>query len=131
MCPRLQNAEEHDNEVDDEYNAGDCDLDGEKNEVEDSSKGLLMTPITFHMTKFKHDTPVYDYDYDVNKILFSRLETPEKLPAANHFGGGAPRGALVKPSYSSSHTPVIKHCDTQDIKDLSGNNWVIPRVNDR
>lgn len=103
-------------------------------QVDSSRRGLLMSPMTLRMAQFKHDNiPIYEYDYNVNKVLFSCIETPTALPATDHFGGGAPKGTLVKPSnISSSHknSNNIKHCETKELGLLANSNWVIPRVSD-
>ena len=103
-------------------------------EVDSASNGLFMSPITLHMTQFKqYDIPIYDFDYKTNRVLFSRIETPAVLPTAEHFGGGAPKGTLVKPNSDIrlKDKKVMKHCETKDINLFSDSNWVIPRVSDR
>jgi hypothetical protein len=107
-------------------------------EVENASPtaafSLLMSPVTQRMSKFENSgIPIYAYDYDANKVLFSRFETPPALPASDHLGGGAPKGTLVKPNTDILRKDVkdIKHCGTEDIDLLSSTNWVIPRINDK
>lgn len=102
-----------------------------------TSKDLLMSPITLHMTqsKLKDPTCGSDEDYISNRVMFSRFETPAVLPGVDHFGGGATKGMLVKPCgvqpHHASACTSMKHCGTRDLELLSDNNWVIPRVNDR
>ena len=72
-------------------------------EVENASPtaafSLLMSPVTQRMSKFENsDIPIYAYDYDANKVLFSRFETPPALPASDHLGGVRPRALLSNPT---------------------------------
>ena len=100
--------------------------------VNKAATNLLMSPITFHMTKFKHEVPIYEYDYEVNKVLFSRMETPVMLPPPEHFGGGAPKGALVKPCNLCEHeSKGIQYCETKEMDLFSKRKWVIPRIDER
>lgn len=124
--------DEPDDEIGANYPSGLRESVKVNSDPESFSDGLMLTPITLHMTKFKHDIPVYDYDYELNRVIFSRVETPAVLPSADQFGGGAPAGSLAKPQYTAKRdAKAIKHCATQDINKMSETNWVIPRVNDR
>lgn len=85
--------------------------------------------MTLRMAQFDDNIPIYDYDYDVNKILFSCIKTTDVIPVSDHFGGGAPKGALVKPN-NVKEINAMQHCATEDMDFLANSNWVIPKVSD-
>ena len=126
---RRRNA---DNENGKEVSTKDLNLDKNTHLVEISCDHKIMTPITYDMSKFKHEYSAYDYDYQGNRVLFSRISTPTMLQSSDHVGGGAAKGSLMRPNIvGHKNTKDMKNCLTHKLDEHAEPNWVISDVDER